>query len=234
VGQARAEAAKHVIDEISPIILQGQTHASDALARPAISDRLNNWLSHQPVTKIEFLDDLKVTVMMSVAQQSLATALRSAVESEPAFKTDRPIDWAHASEEIQHLPDSISGTASALFVGSATTAPTLTLPDQPPDWVDQRLEADAIATGGGSRLKTGRMAEANAIAKIRGLFLALPIQTNITLGDAAKTDPQISHAVDRAMLHARTHQVDYRPDGSVKVRISLDLQDAWDELRSSP
>ena len=36
------------------------------------------------------------------------------------------------------------------------------------------------------------------------------------------------------MLHARITKVDYRADGSVLARVTLDLQAAWDELRTNP
>jgi len=62
IDQARGDAARQMVEAIGPVPLNDTTHASDALARPAIVGPLNSWLAHRPVTRIEFLDDLKVSV----------------------------------------------------------------------------------------------------------------------------------------------------------------------------
>lgn len=72
------------------------------------------------------------------------------------------------------------------------------------------------------------------MGQLREKFLALHVTAQTTLADAVASDPQIAQAVNRAMLHAHTYKVDYRADGSVLTRVSLDLRDAWDELRSNP
>jgi hypothetical protein len=234
IVQARADAAGQMTKAIGPILLTEKIHASDALARPAIADSFDKWLHHRPVTRIEFLDDLNVSVTISIAPKSLSNAFKSAVEADPDFVHSTKIDWDQVDHQLEELPASMAGTGAAVVAGPATSLPSIVLPLQPPDWVDQQLQADASASGNGSRLKVGHAAETDAIGKLRDQFLLLHIDPATTLGDAAHSDPQLKQAVDRALLHAHTYRVDYHSDGSVKVQVSLDLRDAWDALRSDP
>lgn len=231
VAEARTDAAHHLVESMNDIALTGEVHASEALAHPAIADHLNHWLQRQPVTRIEFHDDLHVTVTLGIAPRSLAAAFKSAVDADRSFKLDHPIDWDHVRSAIAGLPASVQGSASVAAQAS-TTLPSIVLPLQPPDWVDQQLQAEATATGAGSRLKIGRIAEARAVASIRDQILALHVDAHTTLGEAAKSDPQLSSAIDRTLLEAHTSKVDYLTDGTVKVRVTLDLQQAWDQLRA--
>ncbi len=231
VARAHADAVTQLLSQLNPIVLTGETHAKDALADPAISAHLSAWLDRQPVTQIEFLDDLNVKVTIAIAPRSLAGALKAAVQHDPAFARALPIDWDHVTAAMSALPASVTGTASVV---PATTLPNTILPVQPPDWIDQNLQADATATGAGSRLKIGHAAEARAVASIREQLLSLHIDPRTTLGDAAKTDPQLNQAIDRSLLQAHAARVEYLADGSVKVHVSLDLREAWDELRGGP
>jgi hypothetical protein len=52
----------------------------------------------------------------------------------------------------------------------------------------------------------------------------------MTVDDAAKRDPRIARALERAMLRARTFKVDYDADGGVTVRMTIDAEDVWDEI----
>jgi hypothetical protein len=230
VARAHADAIAQLLYRMNPIVLSGETHAKDALAQPMIADQLTAWLDRQPVTKIEFLDDLNVTVTISIAPQSLTNAFKSSLRHDPIFSHNLHVDWDQVCTAMTALPASVAGTASAA-PEVPTTLPLTILPLQPPDWIDQNLEADATATGTGSRLKIGHTAEARAVEKIRDKFLALHIDARTTLEDAARKDPQLNHAIDRSLLAAHTAHVEYLSDGSVKVRVSLDLREAWDELR---
>jgi hypothetical protein len=236
IADARGDAAAKFVTAIGPVQLNDKTRASDALARPAIAAQFNSFLAKQPVTNIEFLDDLKVSVTISTAPAEMAEALQAAVTSDVDFSRPLNIDWQRVSRDVEQLPASAQGKASAVVSLQATSLPSTVLPLQPPDWLDQQLEAESSAAGGGagSRLKVGRAAEADAVGKIREQFLLLHINTTATLGEAAHNDPELKLAVDRAMLQAHASRVDYLPDGSVKVRVTLDLRDAWDALRSNP
>jgi len=156
------------------------------------------------------------------------------VQNDPAFANATPINWERVNQQIEDLPSTMAGSASAMMAGPATSLPSVVLPLQPPDWVDQQLQAEATASGVGSRLKIGRCAETDAVGKIRDQLLLLHLDPATTLGDAAHADPQLNQAVDRALLHAHTYRVDYNANGSVKVKVDLDLRDAWEALRANP
>jgi hypothetical protein len=208
----------------------------DALARKPINDRVSDFLNHQPVTRVEYLDDLRVSITLSTTPASFGTALQSAVMSDIRFSHDADIDWKSVQAEIVNRVGPTAGTAWATPAGATTTpaAPTVViLPSSPPDWADTQIESEATSSEGATRLKIARAAEAIATIKLREKFLALKVG-KITLGDAAKADPQLEQAVNRVMMHAHTYKVDYRADGSILVRVSLDLRYAWEELTGKP
>jgi hypothetical protein len=96
------------------------------------------------------------------------------------------------------------------------------------------MESEATAPRGSSRLLTRHAAEAAAVAKLRAQFMALHIEAGKTIADAAAADPSLNKAIDRAMLRARASSVDEQSDGSVTVKVQIDPQAAWDDLRSAP
>jgi hypothetical protein len=234
VEQAQADAVHQVIKGLREIQLGSGRRMSDALARPLIAGRVTEWLDRQPVTRIEFADDLKVSVTLAPSPQTLGRVLKSAVAGDTEFvRAGSPVDWDRVRKQIDATPASVVGTATAA-APAQSALPTVILPLQPPDWVDQQLDAEATVRGEGSRLKLAHAAESEATERIKSQFLILRLDANTTLGDASRSDPQIADAVARAMRFARTCKVDYQPNGQVHVRVSLDMHDAWDELRASP
>ena len=107
------------------------------------------------------------------------------------------------------------------------------VPRQPPVWIDHLLATDATAKFKDSRLKTARIAENAARDALREKVNGLQLGT-ATIGDAAQHDPAVDRAVQEALDRARAYKVDYFPDGSATVKISLDPRDLWDELRELP
>ena len=69
-------------------------------------------------------------------------------------------------------------------------------------------------------------------AKAGDLYLnaKLPLGDGRTLADAAAADASVATAIDRTLRRARTFKVDYGTDGTVKVRVALDLRYLWQEL----
>jgi hypothetical protein len=232
IAEARADAVREAIKSIGAVKLDEKLSLSEALSHASISQKVSAWISQQPVTRIEFLDDLKLSVTISVTSKSLEAQLKSAVGADGSFSRGLSVDWSKVSAQLQLLPGSFSGSAAVSFEGTATTLPVLVLPLVPPDWVDQELEAEGVASAGGLKLKVGVAAQANAVEKIRQQFVLLHVDANTTLGEAADQDPALKQAIDRAMKHVHTSRVDYFGDGSVRVKITLNLRDAWDELRA--
>jgi hypothetical protein len=97
--------------------------------------------------------------------------------------------------------------------------------------------ADAAGVGGPAvnSLRAARAAEADALTHIRQQVMALGLTPTQTMGQAVQIDPRLARAVDRAILRgARLYSTDYRPDGTVEVRVSLDLRFLWSAIASGP
>jgi hypothetical protein len=220
IAAARRDAAQKMLENISNISLKEQLHIGDVTSRPATAEKVLAWFNRQPITRVEFLEDLKVSVTVDISPSSLTSTLQSAAE-------ESGINWNRVQQEIAERVETLVGTASAKPGGAGE------LPVRPPDWAATFIEAEASGSGEGSRLKVARAIETVAIGKLREKFVALKVGIN-TLAEIAKSDPQVGQGIDRVMMHAHTYKVDYRTDGSVLVHVSLDLRNVWDELRSNP
>ncbi len=132
----------------------------------------------------------------------------------------------------------MTGTAAVPAAAGppASAPPTSALPADPPAWATGTLDADGSAPGSAApgRLRVKGLAEAAAVARLRDRLLALPVGPTTTLGDAAHADPQLAAGVSRVLSDAHEYHVSYQADGSVTVRVSLDLRRAWEQLRSNP
>jgi hypothetical protein len=233
-AEAHDKAVSQVLDALGPIQLNpGQTIA-DAMKKPAVRDRLTTWLKHQPITRLESKQDLQAAVTIFVTGKSLAAVVKSAVrDAEPDLKG---ADWAAVQKAVEAIPSSTTGTATAVATAPAASNLTAagTLPPQPTEILSDLIETEATADRGSGRLLTRHTAEAAAVAKLRARFMALHISPGKTLADAAAADPSLNKAIDRAMLRARAYSVDEHTDGSVTVKVQIDPQAAWDDLRSAP
>lgn len=241
VTEARQDAVKQVLDGISPVALDETLKVQDALARPQVNERVGTWLNQKvPVTRLEFLEDLKVSVTLAPSPRALGATLQTAVTADKEFVGLRSFDWGRVQQDLIARVVPVIGMASVVPPAPSALS-SIVLPIQPPDWVEQLIDAEATSSGGGAggagasaRLKVARAAQSAASEQLRQKFLALRINAQMTLAEAAQKDPRLAEAVDRAMLHARITKVDYRADGSVMARVTLDLQSAWDELRANP
>src|SRR3954471_3787720 len=108
----------------------------------------------------------------------------------------------------------------------------MSLPAQPPPWVDEQLDAEGTAAGSAQRrLLVANSAQSDAMRNLRSQIELLPLGDGRRLVDVAAQDPQVAAAIDRALLRARVHNADWGPDGNeVKVHIHLDLRHLWQEL----
>ena len=104
------------------------------------------------------------------------------------------------------------------------------LPSQPPAWLGQLIEAEAVAQPAASKLRTKNAAEARAARTLHESIDALLLNGQSSIGQAANQDPRIADAVNRSLLRARVFKVEYRADGSVMVRMVIDSRDLWYEL----
>jgi len=112
--------------------------------------------------------------------------------------------------------------------------PAVVMPDRAPSWTDRRLSANGQgAPDRKSKLRAARAAEAAAEDKLRRDIESLPLTEKQTLGDSAKADPRVDHAITRAINRARISRANYHDDGSADVDVYLDLDILWQELRDA-
>jgi hypothetical protein len=127
-------------------------------------------------------------------------------------------------------------TGRGRAVSQAPTQPQLlsVLPDEAPKWVNQPLTAEAASDrAGGGKLRTARAAEDKAIGELRKKIDGLALSSDRTIGQATKQNKGLSDAVDLALQRAKPYKVDYRADGSVSVKVTLDARDLWGALQNS-
>ena len=132
-----------------------------------------------------------------------------------------------ACEKFSHLPSVDTGTATASASAPTSAVSMIVLPNRPPSWTEQQLMAEGIADATGSKLKTARVAESEAVKALRTTVYALALTSTMTVGDAVKKSPAISRAVEHCLGEARPYKVDYRADGSVSVKSSMNPRELW-------
>lgn len=229
VSVAREEAEQRVLADIAPVPIATEQTAGDLLKRPAVGDAARKWLSTRPVSDVQFKDDLQVQLTVSAPRHELLQTILGAARND-GVKLDDRIETM--SNEAAPLIAGI-GHASA---GGATPLPSVNpnaLPDQPPSWTAQPIDAQGVGPRERTPLRTKSAAEADATEALRAQIKALRLDQNRTLGDLAKSDPRIDSAISSALLRAHVYKVEWRADGTAMVRITLDTRDLWDELTNA-
>ncbi|HZZ42017.1 MAG TPA: hypothetical protein VFE58_03705 [Tepidisphaeraceae bacterium] len=238
ISAAHANAAQQTIDALRSIDLKPSLTIAQSMDRTGSPMRadLDRFLRARPVNSVSFRDDGQVEVTISTPAGDLTDLVRASVNA-----THDPhlidIDWPHVRQQIDAKTGAgVAGIAlirppqtPATAVSNVAVVVPVKLPDQPPDWVWKQLDADGAARGGDSPLKCARVAERSAVEKLRTQIDALPIGS-ITLGDAARKDPNLADAITRGLSHARVFKSDYHADGTVVVSVSLDLREFWAEI----
>jgi hypothetical protein len=236
VAAARQDAARHVIDSIRPIQFgnSGET-MGDVLSREPVQHAVEKWLATRPVTQVRFNDDLQVELTVSAPPEDLLDTVITSAKDLPDSKvpTDQQTIEQLRQEFSRHVSAAIGrADVNKLPRESGTTQLVpFALPEQPPTWVGQLMQADGVSDRAGSPLKTARAAEAKANDTLRSRIGVLQISPSLTIDQAAKQDPAINEAINRALLRAHVDKVDYRADGSVMTRMTADTRDVWYELQ---
>jgi hypothetical protein len=60
---------------------------------------------------------------------------------------------------------------------------------------------------------------------------SLPLEKDLTVGEAARQDPRVADAIKRTVARSVPYKTQYRSDGSVAVYLQADMRVFWDELR---
>ncbi len=239
-ASAHKDAVAQVLQSIRPIPLGKDRSVADALATPAVAEYVGKWLDARPVTQVEFRDDHQARVSLSVPSDELFDLFRaSAVNNSAPTGPMDDASWSRTRDEFTKRVAAVSSGRGGAGAAVAASEPTpalqpIVLPENPPAWVDRQLDAEGTANGRSTRLKTARAAETDAAEQLRTKLAPLALSPGLTLGDAARQDARISIAVDRALIRARTTKVDYKDDGSAKVKVILDLRGVWNELTDQP
>jgi hypothetical protein len=221
ITAAKQNVAGRTMHAIEPVLLSEGRTVADALADAKVKWAIEQWLMTRPVTQVEFRDDLQVAVTLATPPDELADAL---IAASGAAEADR----ARIRQEIGARVAAVSrGSARAgvVDVKRATAAAPLA-----PPWTNDQLEADGTATAKNSPLLAARAAQAEAQRQLRQKVEALPLNEQQTIAQAAKQDPRLAEAVARVIAGTRASKVDYQPDGSARVRVSLQLSDLWDAI----
>jgi hypothetical protein len=231
MAAALSTANANLREQVLHAPLGESLHVSDFLNRPDDLTDLDAALqSAQPVGGTRWIDNEICQVRLEVPASRVSDLLLKIADDPARQPVLSAVQIRSFISQWKRARFCAGGSNEPISAG-ATTLPTTVLPLTPPDWVDQQLQAQGSARGEGSRLKLARAAEARAAADLRDQLLKLHVDDRTTLADAAKNDLLLDKAIDRSLLQAKTYHVDYHADGSVSVRVSLDLQDAWDELR---
>ena len=223
---ARSDAVVRVMQSLWPVPLGGGGTMDDALKDPAVAGEIRDWIAGRPITEVEFGDDLGVTVSLSAPARELWPVVQSALvrlHFGPPPENVAAWDEVHRAFLRNAVPARGHSVANAAHIPAAVARATL--PQAAPDWAGGQMDATAISPGTG--LRAARNAEADALSKLRARVNALTLSTGGTLGDAAKSDPRLSRSLDLVLRRASSTQVDYQQRGTVKVRVTVDLDDVW-------
>lgn len=230
--QARQNAAEHVLEMLRPIQLaDGNTIAQAMTTQPELRTRLLAYLQTVPVTSVDFGDNLQVTIQLRPSWQELAQIIyvHTSGKSSSQLNTEDYANLQQLRDRISKRLTEASGTATVV---QSSTAPELvvSIPQQPPAWVDDQLEVTGHGLVPGSQLKSSRAAEHEAKLKLRSRLEKLHLDGSRTVLDAASADPHVVDAINQTLDQARPYKSEFNSDGSVTIHEILDLHDFWQAL----
>ncbi|HEX8520697.1 MAG TPA: hypothetical protein VF669_00490 [Tepidisphaeraceae bacterium] len=233
VAAAKRDAVNRAIENVKPVPLAQNKTVGDALAVKSVQDAVDGWLAARPVTGLEFQPDLQVRLTLAAPADEMFDTFQMAAKAQkqvPLPKDDKA--WDEVREVFVTKVRRVTGRAPAA-VTTTSIVHAVQLPDSPPAWASDQIDAQGSSKAKANRLKAARAAETDALAKVRAKVESLPLNAKQTVGDAVKADKRISTAVGRAVDGARTYKVDYESDGSATVKVVLELQEVWEQIRSA-
>jgi hypothetical protein len=236
LGQARQDAVRRALDSVREIELSSGLTVGDALRRPQVAQRMSQWFENRPIKTVSFTENLQIDMTLGAPADEAFDAFLAAVQGAPDVKLPQD-DQALRRLREQFVSMMAEPQGQASLSQRTTPAPQpepqqIEIPAQAPAWVVREvpLDAEGTASVGKTPLQVLRSATQVATVNLRAKIGALPLREDLTLDEAARGDPRIARALDRAMVRARTFKVDHHPDGSKTVRVSLDPREVWAEL----
>jgi hypothetical protein len=229
---ARDDAVQRVLEAVGPVRV-GEKTAGDVIEdNDSVKMALSDWLRKRPVNNLVFGDDLRVSYTLSASGEELFDQfLAAARQAKIRIDLDRAT-YDKLKDEFGRRVTPTTGSSGdnkktqLLKVGDAAPA---TIPPQPPDWVFQQIDATGQAKYRDAKLQAQQEAVDRANDAIRAKLQALPLNKNETVGEAAKHDPLVKDALNRAISQTRIYHVSYPADG-VEVKVALDPREFWQAL----
>jgi hypothetical protein len=238
IADAVADAAHNVLASVAGVELAPGHPVAEALNVQGVRQSLTEWVSSRPITAVDYRQNpaqgLDVQVTLSATPGDFFDTLRTAVTA--SGDVPHPADaagWVAVHDQvIARMGPPIGHAAVQPGAGPAVG---VILPVQPPDWTGTMADAAGVGGPAVNSLRAAREAEADAMTHIHQQVMALALSPSQTIGQAVQSDPRLARAVDRAILRgARLYKTEYRPDGTVEVRVSLDLRFLWSAISSGP
>jgi hypothetical protein len=233
VRAAHQDAARRALESVRGVELSTGLTVGDAMARPGVAERMNTWFERRPVKSVSFNENLQVDLALGAPPDEAFDELMSALGPQ------RPADEqavARARDEFARRMAEPVGRANVARDAVQASPEPVELPPQAPEWVGRQVDAEGAAPPPAKNVKAlARVngAQDRAVQNLRAKVGALPLTDGLTVDDAARKDPIIARAVDRAMLRARVYKVDYGAAGDVTVRMSIDARDVWEEISNA-
>ena len=235
VRLAAQNASQNVVESIAGIPLNPWQTVGDALTQWRIRDQIGQWLDNRPITAVEYLygdnHRLAVRVTLAASGSQVCDMLRSAMNAAnpgPFTASPQPIDWGQVRDQIIRRADPPVGIADLPNTLPPPAAAAIVMPQQPPDWTANTIEATGVSALVVNPLRTARAAESDAQAALQQQVMSLPLSGGDTIGQAAARDPRLQQIISRSIwLDSHVENSDYHADGSVTVRVSLDLHLIW-------
>jgi hypothetical protein len=202
------------------------------LADPKVRGEVESWLMSRPVTSADFQDDLEVRVGVAPDADAFWNELTAAAgdRKDLGFPTDADARDRLRMDVIRRIEPTV-GRAFAKGHNPGAAAPPAPEPMEIPRWIGEQRDGKGTSPRvAGGQLKARLAAENAARADLRKQIGDLPLSRKLTLGEAARHDPRIREAVDKALNGARARKVKYLSDGGAEVTFSLELRDLWNQL----
>ena len=232
VQAAQRDAGRRAVEGLADVPVGNGKTVADALEVPAVRKVMQEWVAARPIVDLRYGPDGDVLVTLAAPAEELWAVFRQALSSQTEIPVPKDeAAWKRLQDEVVGRLKQPTGRGAVSQAQQQTPRPPgRALPAQPPRWVNDQLDAGGSASGGSSKLRLARSAEAQALDDLRAQVAKLPLGDGRTLGDAAAADPAVAASVDRALRRARTFKVEYGTNNTVKVRVALDLRYLWQEL----
>jgi hypothetical protein len=235
IEAAQRSAIDRVIESLRTIEWGNGRRFSDAMDIPAMRNTIQAWLADRPITSIEFHDDLEVRISLAASAHDLWPVLQGTLQKQdPEFQPHGPQEWDQLQQKVTKWLAPAVGRALATASAPAQGPAIVLIPRDPPAWA-QGMPFESVGVSGpigGSKLRTARAAEAVALTQLRARFEALPLNQDMTLGQAARKDPHVEQALCRGLDQAHITKAEYDVPsiGAVRVKMTVDPQIIWREL----